>query len=177
MSAHAVQPESAAEHGTVEALLERALAAYHAHDPEALGALYAEHGVVRIGDLEAHGRSAIIDLWRRWFDAFPDVSTDVERIVIEQSRFWLEWTERGTHVGRLCFDGLEIPARGHSFAWRGVSVYELSGGEIERVDYYVDRLRLADELVGPVAVALSLSRQLTRVKAAARRRLRRRGVR
>lgn len=65
MSAHAVQPESAAEHGTVEALLERALPAYHAHDPEALGALYAEHAVVRIGDLEAHGRTEAASTTRR----------------------------------------------------------------------------------------------------------------
>ncbi len=145
---------STAQHGAAEALLERLLSAYSAHDAEALGTLYTEDAVVRIGELEFRGRRAVTGLWAHWFEALPDVSTELERVVVEPSRLWLEWTERGTHRGRIRMGDLVIPGRGRPLCWRGVSVYELSGGEITSVDYYVDRLQAAEQLVKPVALAL-----------------------
>ena len=153
--------------------MERALSAYSSHDAEALGALFAEDAVIRMGELEFKGRQAVIELWTRWFEAFPDVSSELERVVVEPSRFWLEWTERGTHRARLSLDGLDLPPRGGSLAWRGVSIYEVLDGETARVDYYVDRLRLAEQLARPAAVGLKLWRGLSRAKAAMRSWLRR----
>lgn len=52
--------------------------------------------------------------------------------------FALEWTERGTHNGEFVVAGMRIPATGRRLEWTGVSRYEVAGGEIRAVRYYID---------------------------------------
>jgi predicted ester cyclase len=95
-------------------------------------------------------------------DALTRLYAEIERTIVEPGRFVLDWTERGAHLGRLRMGGFAIPTRGRSLSWRGVSIYELADGEIASVDYFVDRLVAAEQLVKPVALALRLWTRLTR---------------
>jgi steroid delta-isomerase-like uncharacterized protein len=174
MTGRAAPEAAAADRDAAETVAERLVRAYGDHDVEALSALYAEDAVIRVGDLEFQGRDAAARFWSDWFTAFPDVSSRIERTFFESGRFVLDWTETGTHMGRLRIGDLEIPARGRSLCWRGVSIYELSGGQIATVDYYVDRLRAAEQLVRQVAVALDIWTRLTRMAARRRERDRKR---
>jgi steroid delta-isomerase-like uncharacterized protein len=165
MTGLASQHASGSGRPVADKMIEQVLSAYGAHDAEALSALYARDAVIRIGDIEFRGRDGVARFWGGWFAAFPDVSSEIERAFVEPDRFALDWTEQGTHVRALSIGELTIPARGRSLSWRGVSIYELSGGEIVSVDYYVDRLLAAEQLMKPVAIALALWPRLTRMAA------------
>lgn len=158
-------------------VIEELLGAYDAHDVKALRVLYAEDAVIRVGELEFHGRDRIAAFWTSWFAAFPDVSSTIERATSEGRRVVLDWTERGTHRRQLRLGDFSVPARGHLLCWRGVSIYELDEGEIASVDYFVDRLELARQLVKPVAASLAFWQRLSRAGASVNSKGRRRDVR
>ena len=50
---------------------------------------------------------------------------------------------------------LAIPPMRGALRWKGVSLYEVTDGRIQTVDYYVDRLQAAEQLVKPVALVLA----------------------
>ncbi len=163
MSNTATRQTALADLADVERIVECLVSAYADHDTESLRSLYAEDVVIRVGELEYHGRDGAARFWDDWFTAFPDVSSRIERQFIDPGRFVLDWTETGTHTRRLRMGDLEVPARGRQLSWRGVSIYELVGSEIATVDYFVDRLRAAEQLVGPVAAVLAIWARLTRL--------------
>jgi len=78
-------------------------AAWNAHDPDAVAAVFAEDAVVReVGNpLEAHGRAAIRERAAALFAAFPDFHLERAALVIDGLGHADRWVMTGTHRGPL----------------------------------------------------------------------------
>jgi steroid delta-isomerase-like uncharacterized protein len=78
-------------------------AAWNAHDPDAVAAVFAEDAVVReVGSpLESHGRAAIRARAVALFTAFPDFTLERIALVVDGERHADRWVMTGTHRGEL----------------------------------------------------------------------------
>ncbi len=97
--------------------------------------------------MELRGRARVEALWAAWFQAFPDVESDILRTTDSRGVVAIEWEERGTHSGRLRVAGFDLRPSGRQFGWRGTSIYVLRDEVFESVTYHIDRLELALQLV------------------------------
>jgi ketosteroid isomerase-like protein len=95
MTGLAAQREAAADRDAVERLMEL-LSAYGPHDVKALVGLYAQDAVIRVGDLEFRGRDAVTEFWAGWFAAFSDVSSEIERTIVQPANGPIHANQRGT---------------------------------------------------------------------------------
>jgi len=89
------------------------------------------------------GRAAQRALLTAMFDSFPDLATEVTRIVGDGQVVAVEWRRRGTFSG-LPWQGL--PASGRPFAFRGVAIVEVDGDRVARVDVYADTAEFARDI-------------------------------
>ena len=78
-------------------------AAWNAHDPDAVAAVFAENAMVReVGNpLEAHGRTAIRARAAALLAAFPDFRLERQALVIDGTAHADRWVMTGTHRGEL----------------------------------------------------------------------------
>jgi steroid delta-isomerase-like uncharacterized protein len=79
-------------------------AAWNAHDPDAVAAVFAEDAVVReIGSAQVptRGRAAIRERAAALFNAFPDLRLERLELVIDGDRHADHWVLTGTHQGLL----------------------------------------------------------------------------
>lgn len=137
-SAAAAPPSTAAEcaRGYFEALARR--------DPEAMVAYWAPDGVDDIVPLRVlRGRDEIRSFFEGLFAAFPDLTTQVRRIVSDDRCAAVEWRMRGTFTGRP-FQG--IAPTGQRLELRGVDLVEVKGGLIVRNVAYYDGAAFARQV-------------------------------
>ena len=66
------------------------------------------------------GRDAMQAAAQAYFDAFPDLHLDVDRIYVDGNAVVQEWRSSGTHDGDL----MGIPATGRHVEVRGVGIEE-----------------------------------------------------
>jgi steroid delta-isomerase-like uncharacterized protein len=78
-------------------------AAWNAHDPDAVAAVFAEDAVTRdAGSDEAEiGREAVRERATRLFSAFPDLTLTRVDLVIDGPRHADRWILTGSHEGEL----------------------------------------------------------------------------
>jgi len=78
-------------------------AAWNAHDPDAVAAVFAEHAVVReIGNpAVAEGRAAVRARAAALMQAFPDFRLERVDLLIDGDRHADRWIMTGTHRGEL----------------------------------------------------------------------------
>jgi len=78
-------------------------AAWNAHDPDAVAAVFAEDAIVwEAGGLEqARGRTAIRERAAALLEAFPDFHLERIELVIDGERHADRWVMTGTHAGEL----------------------------------------------------------------------------
>jgi predicted ester cyclase len=84
----------------VEQWLARHQAGFRARDPDALAALHAPdgtfespaHGLVR-------GRDAILNVYKYWYNGFPDFNLSWDSAVVDPPRAAVFWTFEGTVAG------------------------------------------------------------------------------
>ena len=78
-------------------------AAWNAHDPDAVAAVFAEDAVVReIGNpQEMRGRAAVRERAAALITAFPDLRLERVELVIDGERHADRWVLTGTHQGLL----------------------------------------------------------------------------
>src|SRR5512145_2653593 len=78
-------------------------AAWNAHDPDAVAAVFAEDAVVREvgGAGESRGRAAVRARAAALFEAFPDLRLERVELVIDGDRHADRWVLTGTHQGPL----------------------------------------------------------------------------
>ncbi len=77
-------------------------AAWNAHDPDAVAAVFAEDAVLReVGGQEVHGRAAIRERAALLLAAFPDFRLERLTLVIDGERHADRWVMTGTHRGAL----------------------------------------------------------------------------
>jgi steroid delta-isomerase-like uncharacterized protein len=78
-------------------------AAWNAHDPEAVAAVFAEDAVIRdagSSDVEI-GPGAVRERAARLFAAFPDLTLSRVDLVVDGPRHADRWVLTGTHEGEL----------------------------------------------------------------------------
>jgi steroid delta-isomerase-like uncharacterized protein len=78
-------------------------AAWNAHDPEAVAAVFAEDAVIRdAGSSEVEiGPGAVRERAGRLIAAFPDLTLERVDLVVDGSRHADRWILTGTHEGEL----------------------------------------------------------------------------
>jgi predicted ester cyclase len=86
--------------------------------------------------------------WPAWFAGFPESDLEVTRTIAAETVVVTEWTFTGTNTGLLeppAF-GRRVEPTGRTIRFRGVSVYDISEGLIQREKLYMDFATLWVEL-------------------------------
>jgi steroid delta-isomerase-like uncharacterized protein len=86
--------------------------------------------------------------WAIWFEAFPEMDYEVTRTIAAETVVVTEWTFTGTHDGPLGPPASWEPLQptGRTIQLRGVSVYDVHDGLIQRETTYLDLATLMVEL-------------------------------
>ena len=117
---------------------DRTYAAWNAHDPEAVAAVFAEDAVLREAGRpdEVRGRTAIRARAAALLTAFPDFRLERVALVIDGDRHADRWIMTGTHRGEL----FGIPATGRWVRVEGATFTRLGADglvveDVHHVDY------------------------------------------
>ena len=128
-------------------LLDETMKAFNAKDFDAIAAFYTEDAELTVpGQPAAHGKAALIAVWRQQFGAFPDAKLTVTRFVDAGDASVVELTFEGTNTGPIASPMGELPATGKSVNLRSASVAELEGDLIKRHRVYGDNVELMAQL-------------------------------
>jgi steroid delta-isomerase-like uncharacterized protein len=102
---------------------DRTYAAWNAHDPDGVAALFAPDAVVHeVGSpIEARGRTAIRERAAALFAAFPDFHLERIDLIIDGERPADRWVMTGTHAGEL----FGVPATGRYVRMQGATFTRL----------------------------------------------------
>jgi len=86
--------------------------------------------------------------WPSWFAGFPEMDYQVTRTIAAETVVVTEWVFMGTNSGRLSATifGRDMEPTGKTIRFRGVSVYDLQEGLIQRETLYMDLATLYVEL-------------------------------
>jgi predicted ester cyclase len=104
-------------------------------DPSALASLHVPDGTFESPAAgTVRGRSAIEEVYRYWFSAFPDLVLQWTSEVIEEDRAMFFWTLTGTHSGP--FFGLE--GTGARVSTAGAAELRFAEGGIQSVRHVFD---------------------------------------
>jgi steroid delta-isomerase-like uncharacterized protein len=90
----------------------------------------------------------IKEFWSAWFAGFPDMDFEGTRTVAAENVVIIQWIFTGHNTGPLepPISGRHIDATGRTIRLRGVSVYDISEGLIQRETLYMDFATLWVEL-------------------------------
>lgn len=86
--------------------------------------------------------------WPSWFASFPEMDYQVTRTIAAEEVVVTQWVFRGTNTGPLTppvFEDRREPT-GRTIRFRGVSVYDVRDGLIQRETMYMDLATLMVEL-------------------------------
>lgn len=86
--------------------------------------------------------------WPSWFAGFPEMDYEVTRTIAAEEVVVTEWIFTGTNTGPLAppvFEERRKPT-GRTIRFRGVSIYDVSEGLIQRETTYIDLATLMVEL-------------------------------
>ena len=86
--------------------------------------------------------------WPAWFAGFPEMDFEVARTIAAESVVVVQWTFTGTHSGALepQVFSRQIAPTGRTIRLRGVAVYDVREGLIQRETLYIDYATLWVEL-------------------------------
>lgn len=108
---------------------------------EVAGEIYAKdfvnHGVTRDVGLKEDQAAA-----RGWRSAFPDLRTQVDKVLVEGEFVTVLWSGEGTNTG----EGNGLPATGKKLKGRGITIWRISGGKIHEEWSEFDQLRILQQL-------------------------------
>jgi len=94
----------------------------------------------------SHDRANLF--WSVWFAAFSEMDYEVTRTIAAENVVVAQWIFTGTHTGPLSapvFDPPENPS-GKTIRLRGISVYDIEAGLIQKETMYIDLATLYVEL-------------------------------
>jgi predicted ester cyclase len=86
--------------------------------------------------------------WPSWFASFPEMDYQVTRTVAAETVVVTQWVFIGTNSGRLTAPvfGSDMEPTGRTIRFRGVSIYDVQEGLIQRETLYMDLATLFVEL-------------------------------
>lgn len=128
-----------------------------ARDGERMHALRATTYVLDFVHLDAFQASPLAategkDVYRSLFTAFPDSDFEVTRTITGEEVVVQEWIFTGTNTGRFELLGVAGSASrgptGNTVHLRGASIYDISGGLVQRETIYLNNATLAVEKGG-----------------------------
>jgi steroid delta-isomerase-like uncharacterized protein len=111
------------------AFFERRQVAFDNLDAAALAADYTDDCIVEspsAGTIE--GRAGVEKAYRVWFDAFMDMETDTEILLIDGNQVAQVIRVEGTNIGKF----MGLPGSGKRFHFSAVCLFEFRGRQIER---------------------------------------------
>lgn len=129
------------------------VAAMAAQDVATMESLYAEGYVVdRVyGDAFENPPSSAAEsaaFFPAWFAGFDEIDYEVKRTIAADEVVVTEWVFTGTHTGPLGPPVFEerLDPTGRTIQFRGVSIYDVRAGLIQRETIYMDLATLLVEL-------------------------------
>jgi steroid delta-isomerase-like uncharacterized protein len=132
---------------TTSTLAEHFIAALNARDGEAVARLTgSEVELAAPGRPMVKGPQGVKDYYRSLFRAFPDGSTQVERLIGAETSVVLEASFSATHAGPLATVWGEITPTGRRVAARYVLVLEVDRGLIQSIHQYFDQVELLTQM-------------------------------
>jgi steroid delta-isomerase-like uncharacterized protein len=105
-------------------------------------ARYDELGTQR----KVEGPEKIVELFKGWKTAFPDVVGTVTSSVASGNKAALEVTWKGTHTGQLTTAEGTIPASGNHHETPGAVFYTFEANKIKASRQYFDSLTLMKQI-------------------------------
>jgi steroid delta-isomerase-like uncharacterized protein len=119
--------------------IKRRWEAYEDLDAAALAADYAENAVIESPTAGVHtGPAAAERAFRVVFNAFLDLTTAVDNIIVDGNNAVMVLSAEGTHIGEF----LGIPPTGKCFTMTVVFFYQLENGKIVRERRFYDHTGL-----------------------------------
>jgi steroid delta-isomerase-like uncharacterized protein len=88
------------------------------------------------------------EFWPSWLVGFPEMDYEVTRAIAAEEVVVMQWVFTGTHsqmLGPPIFEP-PVPPTGRTIMFRGVSIYDISEGLINRETTYMDLATLMVEL-------------------------------
>ena len=98
---------------------------------------FVNHGVTRDIGLKEDQAAA-----RGWRSAFPDLTTKVDKMLVDGEFVTVLWSGGGTNTGT----GNGLPATGKKLTGRGITIWRISGGKIREEWSEFDQLRILQQL-------------------------------
>jgi steroid delta-isomerase-like uncharacterized protein len=133
--------------GDARRISDRFTEAINSQDADAIGALYRDDAVAIDPFGEWRGKEAIVESWRGFFEAFPDIKGTDERSYDAGDTAINEWTGSGTHSGPIRTpDGDEIPPTGKRMTLRGADFITVRDGLISEHRIYFDQMQMLSQL-------------------------------
>jgi steroid delta-isomerase-like uncharacterized protein len=131
----------------------RYVAALAAKDFEAMNAFRAPGFVLDFvyGDASESGPLSSEEtkqFWPSWLSGFPEMDYEVTRTIAAEDVVVTQWIFTGTHaepLGPPIFDSSVAPT-GRTIMFRGVSIYDIDDGHIQRETAYMDLATIMVEL-------------------------------
>ena len=86
--------------------------------------------------------------WSSWFEGFPEMDYEVTRTIAAETVVVTQWTFTGTNDGPLVppASGKRMEPSGRTIQFRGVSIYDVRDGLIQRETTYLGLATLMVEL-------------------------------
>lgn len=98
-------------------------------------------------DTPRKGRTELVEFYKAFFDAFPDMNAKRERAFAQGEWVCVEYTVTGTHTQPLANPmGEPIPPTNKKVHVRNCSVYRVHGGKVVEAHEYFDQLGLLAQL-------------------------------
>jgi predicted ester cyclase len=123
------------------------IAAFNTHDPEELRPVYRADVEPRVsGSITLKAFDDLMGFYRVLWDAFPDITISLERVVEQGQAVFVEGRAVGTHTGPLREPSGALPPTGRrvDFAW--AERYDVEDGVIANAHLYYDTLVILDQL-------------------------------
>ena len=98
---------------------------------------FVNHGVTREIGLKEDQEAA-----RGWRAAFPDLKTQVDKVLVDGEFVTVLWSGGGTNTG----EGNGLPATGKKLKGRGITIWRISGGKIREEWSEFDQMRIMQQL-------------------------------
>jgi len=89
-----------------------------------------------------------MQFWPAWFAGFPEMDYEVTRTIVGETVVVMQWIFIGTHGGALGPPIFEerLEPTDRTIRFRGVSIYDIHDGLIQRETTYMDLATLMVEL-------------------------------
>ena len=86
--------------------------------------------------------------WSVWFAAFSEMDYEISRTIAAENVVVTQWIFIGTHSGTLSVPVFDTPVEptGKTIRLRGISVYDIDAGLIQKETMYIDLATLWVEL-------------------------------